>query len=112
MSVLKGVGQRRKAAPRELIDTGTNKLFVRRNSRGTSFSEVVDVSKSLSADRRRKAKAVAKPGYGDRGDRKKAAGKKAAAKKAAPAEGATADSETASEPAADQPAAAEAASQA
>ena len=64
---------RRKVGPRELIDTGTNKLFVRRNKRGTSFTEVVDVSKSLASDRRRKAKKVAKSGYGDRGDRKRAA---------------------------------------
>ena len=58
------------AGPRELIDTGTNKLFVRRNARGTSFAQVVDVSKSLAADRRQHAKAVAKPGHGDRGDRR------------------------------------------
>ena len=63
---------RKKIGPREIIDTGTNKLFVRRNARGTSFTEVVDVGKSLSADRRRKAKTVSKPGYGDRGDRKSA----------------------------------------
>jgi hypothetical protein len=60
---------RKKAAKRELIDTGTNKLFVRRNARGTSFKEVEDVGKSLTADRRRKAKTVTKPGQGDRGDR-------------------------------------------
>ena len=60
---------RRKAAKRELIDTGTNKLFVRRNARGTSFKEVEDVGRSLAADRRRKAKTVAKRGQGDRGDR-------------------------------------------
>ena len=30
---------RRTAARRELIDTGTNKLFIRRNKRGTSFKE-------------------------------------------------------------------------
>ena len=57
------------AAKRELIDTGTNKLFARRNERGTSFKEVVDVGRSLSADRRQKAKRVAKPGQGDKGDR-------------------------------------------
>lgn len=61
----------RKTAKRELINTGTNKLYVRRNERGTSFKEVVDVGRSLSADRRRKAKTVAKPGQGDRGDRRK-----------------------------------------
>ncbi len=55
---------RKKAAKRELIDTGTNKLFVRRNARGTSFKEVEDVGKSLTADRRRKAKTVTKPGAG------------------------------------------------
>lgn len=60
---------RRKAAKRELIDTGINKLFVRRNARGTSFKEVEDVGRSLAADRRRKAKTVAKRGQGDRGDR-------------------------------------------
>ena len=61
---------RRKAAKRELIDTGTNKLYVRRNRRGTSFKEVEDVGRSLTQDRRRKAKAVAKRGHGDRGDRR------------------------------------------
>jgi hypothetical protein len=60
---------RRSAAKRELIDTGTNKLFVRRNARGTSFKEVEDVGRSLAADRRRKAKTVAKRGQGDKGDR-------------------------------------------
>lgn len=63
--------KKRSSAKRELIDTGTNKLFVRRNARGTSFKEAVDVSRSLAADRRTKAKKVAKSGQGDRGDRKK-----------------------------------------
>jgi hypothetical protein len=56
-------------AKRELIDTGTNKLFVRRNKRGTSFAQAVDVGRSLAADRRQRSKRVAKPGQGDRGDR-------------------------------------------
>lgn len=60
-----------KAAKRELIDTGTNKLFVRRNRRGTSFREVEDVGRSLAQDRRRKARTVAKRGQGDRGDRRR-----------------------------------------
>lgn len=64
---------RRKAAKRELIDTGTNKLYVRRNRRGTSFQEVEDVGRSLAQDRRRKAKTVAKRGQGDRGDRRRKA---------------------------------------
>ena len=62
---------RRKAAKRELIDTGSNKLYVRRNKRGTSFKEVEDVGRSLAQDRRRKAKSAAKRGQGDRGDRRK-----------------------------------------
>ena len=61
---------RRKAAKRELIDTGTNKLYVRRNKHGTSFKEVEDVGRSLSQDRRRTARKVAKRGQGDRGDRR------------------------------------------
>jgi len=62
---------RKSGTARELVDTGTNKLFVRRNERGTSFKEVVDVSKSLKSDRRQKAKTVSRPGQGDRGDRRR-----------------------------------------
>ena len=53
---------------RELIDTGADKRYVRRDDKG-QFHESDDVSRSLSADRRRKAKTKAKSGYGDRGDR-------------------------------------------
>ena len=62
---------RKRAAKRELIDTGPNKLYVRRNALGTSFREVDDVGCSLSADRRRKAKTVAKRRQGDKGDRRR-----------------------------------------
>lgn len=61
---------RRKAAKRELIDTGTDKRYVRRSTKGT-FKEVDDVGKSLAADRRRKATTVAKRGQGDKGDRRR-----------------------------------------
>lgn len=54
---------------RELIDTGTDKRYVRRDESGR-FKESADVGKSLAADRRTKAKTAAKPGQGDRGDRK------------------------------------------
>ena len=57
------------AGTRELIDTGTDKRYVRRDERGR-FSESVDVGKSLAADRRTKAKTTSKSGQGDRGDRK------------------------------------------
>jgi hypothetical protein len=66
----KKAAKRKTAAKRELIDTGTNKLFVSRNDRGTSFKEVGDVGRSLAADRRQKAKRISKPGQGDKGDRR------------------------------------------
>jgi len=56
--------------PRELIDTGTDKRYVRRDKQGR-FKESDDVSRSLSADRKRKAKTVAKKGEGDKGDQPK-----------------------------------------
>jgi hypothetical protein len=55
------------ASKRELIDTGSDKRFVRRDSKG-QFKESDDVGKSLSADRRAKAKTSAPRGEGDRGD--------------------------------------------
>lgn len=55
---------------RELIDTGTDKRFVRRDENG-HFKESDDVGRSLAADRRSKAKTTVKSGQGDRGDRKK-----------------------------------------
>ena len=61
--------QRKPAARRELIDTGTNKLFVRRNKRGTSFEKVVDVGRSLAADRRQHSDRRVPSGQGDKGDR-------------------------------------------
>jgi len=63
-------GTRHKAAKRELIDTGRDKRYVRRDAAG-KFNEVDDVGRSLSQDRRRHAKTVAKPGQGDKGDRAK-----------------------------------------
>lgn len=56
-------------SPRELIDTGTDKRYVRRDDKGR-FKESVDVGRSLAADRRTKAKTTAKKGEGDKGDHK------------------------------------------
>jgi hypothetical protein len=53
---------------RELIDTGTDKRYVRRDEKGR-FDEVVDVGKSHAADQRHQAKNKSKPGQGDKGDR-------------------------------------------
>ena len=60
--------RRRVSTRRELISTGTDKRFVRRNKQG-QFKESDDVSRSLKSDRRRKAKTKAKRGQGDKGDR-------------------------------------------
>jgi hypothetical protein len=57
-------------AKRELIDTGTDKRYVRRSKQGR-FEESDDVGRSLAADRRTKAKTIAKRGRGDKGDRKR-----------------------------------------
>jgi hypothetical protein len=63
---------RKKAArKRELVEPHKgDKRYVRRDGRGR-FDEVDDVGRSLSQDRRRKAKTVAKKGQGDKGDRKR-----------------------------------------
>ena len=61
-------GGRKRAAKRELIDTGTDKRFVRRGAAG-KFKESDDVGKSLAVDRRKKAKTKVKSGQGDKGDR-------------------------------------------
>jgi hypothetical protein len=67
-------------AKRELIDTGSDKRYVRRNKRG-QFNESDDVGRSLAADRRQRAKTKAKPGEGDKGDRPRAKTKRKAAGK-------------------------------
>lgn len=59
----------RAAGRRELINTGSDKRYVRRNSEG-QFKESDDVGRSLSQDQKRKAKTVTKSGQGDQGDRK------------------------------------------
>lgn len=66
----KAATKRKPAAKRELIDTGRDKRYVRRDSKGR-FNESDDVGRSLSQDRRRSAKTTVKSGQGDKGDRKK-----------------------------------------
>lgn len=55
---------------RELIDTGTDKRYVRRDSKGR-FDESDDQGRSLAQDIKHKAKTEVKAGYGDRGDQKR-----------------------------------------
>jgi len=54
--------------PRELIDTGTDKRFVRRDSEGR-FKESDDVGRSLGQDQKRQSSTKPKKGEGDKGDR-------------------------------------------
>ena len=67
-TTVKKAAGRKKAAKREVIDTGIDKRFVRRGAAG-KFKESDDVGKSLSVDRRKKAKTRVKSGQGDKGDR-------------------------------------------
>lgn len=55
---------------RELIDTGTDKRYVRRDEQGR-FEESDDVGRSLSQDVKKSAKKKVKSGQGDRGDQKR-----------------------------------------
>ena len=58
-------------AKRELIEpTPGDKRYVRRDEKG-QFDKVVDVGRSLAADRRSNAKTEVAPGQGDRGDVKR-----------------------------------------
>jgi hypothetical protein len=61
---------KKSTSKRELIDTGTDKRYVRRDSKG-QFKESDDQGKSLSADRRKSAKTTVKKGQGDKGDQKR-----------------------------------------
>ncbi len=60
----------RRLGRRELIAPNGDKRYVRRDAKGR-FVESDDVGRSLSMDRRRKAKTTVKSGYGDRGDRRR-----------------------------------------
>ena len=72
---------RKAARKRELIEpTAGDKRFVRRDQ-GGKFRDVVDVGRSLAADRRSKSSKSVKPGQGDKGDVKRTPAKKSSAKK-------------------------------
>ncbi len=55
---------------RELIDTGNDKRYVRRDEKGR-FDEVDEQSRSLSQDVRKHAKTKVKSGQGDKGDQQR-----------------------------------------
>ena len=59
--------------PRERIEPRKgDSRYVRRNKKGHFTASQDDVGRSLSQDRRKKAKTVARKGEGDKGDRKRA----------------------------------------
>jgi hypothetical protein len=62
--------RRGSSAKRELINTGPDKRYVRRDASGR-FNESDDVGRSLAQDRRTKAKKTTTRGQGDKGDRKR-----------------------------------------
>jgi hypothetical protein len=59
---------RKSSSKRELIDTGSDKRYVRRDEKG-HFKESDDQRRSHSSDRRQHATTKSKRGQGDRGDR-------------------------------------------
>jgi hypothetical protein len=60
--------KKKSAAKRKLISPRSDKRYVRRDAKGR-INESDDQGRSLSHDRKRKAKTKAKPGHGDKGDR-------------------------------------------
>ena len=59
------------AKKRELLDTGTDKRYIRRDERGRFTTDQVDVGRSSAADQRKHSTHAAKSGQGDKGDRPK-----------------------------------------
>jgi hypothetical protein len=63
---------RRSSGKRDLVKPRTANFYAKRTTRGR-FREMDEQGRSLAVDRRRMAKKRTKPGYGDRGDRRRAA---------------------------------------
>lgn len=61
---------KRASGKRELLENRAGAFFAKRKGDGT-FKDLDERGRSLSADRRRKAKKSSKSGFGDQGDRKK-----------------------------------------
>ncbi len=61
------MADKKHSSDRELIDTGSDKRYVRRDEKG-QFKESDDVGRSLSQDVKKHAKTKVKKGQGDRGD--------------------------------------------
>ena len=66
---------KRSSTKRDLVDTGRNKMFAKRNAKG-QFKEMDDGGRLLTADRRRTAKIVSEAGHAHQGDRPRGAKKR------------------------------------
>jgi hypothetical protein len=64
------MAEKKRSSGRELIDTGRDKRYVRRDDEGR-FGESDDQGRSLAQDVKRPAKTEVKAGQGDRGDQKR-----------------------------------------
>jgi hypothetical protein len=64
--------RKRSSAKRDTVKAKNATLYAKRTARGR-FKEMDEKGRSLKSDRRRKAKRKTKTGYGDRGDRRRAA---------------------------------------
>jgi hypothetical protein len=64
------MANKKAASKRELINTGTDKRYVRRDDKG-QFKESDDVGRSLSQDVRKHSKTKVPSGQGDRGDQQR-----------------------------------------
>jgi hypothetical protein len=62
------MAEKKSSGAREMIDTGTDKRYVRRDDKG-QFKESDDMGRSLARDVKTDAKTKTKKGQGDRGDR-------------------------------------------
>ncbi|WP_445217045.1 hypothetical protein ACKWRH_33760 [Bradyrhizobium sp. Pa8] len=77
---MKRITKWRAAARRELIETKGDKRYIRRDAKGR-IKESDNVGRSLSQDKRTKAKRAAKAGQGDRKPAKAKSRKKTGARK-------------------------------
>jgi len=66
----RAVANKKGNGKRELIDTGTDKRYVRRDDEG-QFKESDDQGRSLARDVKQHAKTTVKSGQGDQGDQKR-----------------------------------------
>jgi len=60
----------RRMPKRELIEQAAGKRYSRRDARGRFTTDQTEVGRSLTADRRTKAKTTVPKGLGDRGDQR------------------------------------------